>query len=39
MQIISISSVQIDQEGKTAILQLANGDMRRALNILQVQTS
>lgn len=37
MQIISISSVQIDQEGKKAILQLANGDMRRALNILQVQ--
>ena len=29
-------SVQIDQDGKKAILQLANGDMRRALNILQV---
>lgn len=29
-------SVQIDQEGKKAILQLANGDMRRSLNILQV---
>jgi replication factor C subunit 3/5 len=35
-QFSSISSVQIDQEGKKAILQLANGDMRRALNILQV---
>ena len=34
---LSLSSVQIDQDGKKAILQLANGDMRRALNILQVK--
>ena len=33
---LSLFSVNIDQEGKKAILQLANGDMRRALNILQV---
>ncbi|CAF1259849.1 unnamed protein product [Adineta ricciae] len=33
--VIEKESVQIDQEGKKAILQLANGDMRRALNILQ----
>jgi len=33
--VIEKENVQIDQEGKKAILQLANGDMRRALNILQ----
>jgi len=33
--VIDKENVQIDQEGKKAILQLANGDMRRALNILQ----
>jgi replication factor C subunit 3/5 len=33
--VIDKENVQIDQDGKKAILQLANGDMRRALNILQ----
>jgi hypothetical protein len=29
-------SVNITNDGKKALLQLSNGDMRRALNILQV---
>ncbi|CAF1602975.1 unnamed protein product [Rotaria magnacalcarata] len=33
--VIEKEQVQIEPEGKKAILQLANGDMRRALNILQ----
>ncbi|CAF2740708.1 unnamed protein product [Rotaria sp. Silwood2] len=33
--VIEQENVQIEPEGKKAILQLANGDMRRALNILQ----
>ncbi|CAF1620055.1 unnamed protein product [Rotaria sp. Silwood1] len=33
--VIEQENVQIESEGKKAILQLANGDMRRALNILQ----
>jgi len=30
------NSVNITEDGKQALLTLSNGDMRRALNILQV---
>ena len=32
---MDIYSVNITDDGKTALLRLCNGDMRRALNILQ----